>query len=267
MDENMEVVSQTDAIPEVDATESTGEPVDTTATDGAEQLEEGAIPSPASAQEEAQPEETTPPPFITVPHNHKQRDFSRDEAQDLIQRGLHYGETLEPKLRMLAAGAGKTVSELVDSIVAANERAMKTRFLQEAHGDEGVAERLMQLEKSRLQSAYDSSLAAEKEAEETAQKSLEDRLAADFVELQAEFPELKEFKDVPQSVVNEAINKDKSLYDAYLRHWRQEQKRIDQNKTAQQAAAAASVGSRAAGAPSDNTNPSIAAMMSGVWGT
>lgn len=266
MDENMEVVSQTDAIPEDDMTESTGEPVDTTAAEGAEQPEEDAIPTSDSAQEEAQPEDVPPSPFITVPHNHKLRGFSRNEAEDLIQRGLHYGDTLEPKLRMLAAGAGKSVGELVDSIVAANERAMKERFLREAHGDESVAERLLQVERNRLQAAYDSSIAAEKEAEESAQKTLTDRLAAEFVELAAAFPNLKEFKDVPASVVKEAVNSGRNLYDAYLRYHYTQQKRIDQNQTAQKAAAAASTGSRATSAPENTPDPIAAAMMAGVWG-
>lgn len=48
--------------------------------------------------------------------------------------------------------------------------------------------------------------------------SLHARLADDFLELKAEFPELTEFRQVPRGVVDMAVDKGISLTDAYLRH-------------------------------------------------
>ena len=246
-------------------------PTDTTAANEAGEQTEVTTPETVPTEGEA-PTADEPPnevatsePF-TVRFKHRDVELTREDAVNFAQKGMLYDEmapTIDT-LRRMAAGAGKTVAELVGSIAQANERAMKARFLQEAHGDESVAERLMQLEQSRLQSAYDSSLAAEKAAEETAQKTLTDRLATEFVELQAEFPELKEFKDIPASVVNEAINKGRNLCDVYLRHWRQEQKRIAANNASRQTATAASVGSRADGGVTVSEDPATTSVRNAI---
>ena len=261
-------------MPENSATDDVGSaPTETPADDASEKQTEVTTPTDTDAAEDAQPtdeppaEEVAPEPF-TVRFRHRDVELSHEEMTNFAQKGMLYDE-LSPtidSLRRIAAGAGKSVAELVSSIAEANERALKARLLQEAHGNEDVAERLMQVERNRQQAAYDNSLAAEREAEETAYKTITDRLATEFCELQAEFPNLKSFKDVPSSVVNEAINKNQSLVDAYMRHYVREQKRIAVNQTAQKAAAAASVGSRAASAPTETVSPVMEAMLAGVHG-
>ena len=247
-------------------------PTDTTADTAAEGQPEDTTPTDPATAEDAHPTEEPPAeeapsePF-TVRFRHRDVELTREDATAYAQKGLLYTE-LQPTidtLRRLAAGAGKSVAELVASIAEANEKAMKERFLREAHGDTSVAERLMQVERTRLQAAYDSSIAAEKEAEETATRTLNERLATEFCELQAEFPNLKEFKDIPQAVVNEAINKNKSLVDVYLRYHFKEQKKIAANNASRQAAAAASVGSKAANPPTETVSPVMEAMLAGVY--
>lgn len=268
MSEFMDVMAAEDTTPEAAATESTGNPVDTTAEVPTEVLPEDTTPTVDPTETEAQPGEASPPP-ITVKHNHQFRQLTAEEAVSYAQKGIHYEETVAPmmeKLRFVSAGSGKTVSELVDGLMAANEEAMHNRFLEEAHGDESVARRLLEHERARLKAAYESSVQTEREQEQQAEQSLTDRLAAEFLEIQGDFPDIKEFKEIPQSVVNEAIGKNISLYDAYLRHHYSEQKRINQNKAAQEAAAKATTGSQADTPNSGESDPLISAMMSGVWG-
>ena len=83
-------------------------------------------------------------------------------------------------------------------------------------------------------------------------------------ELQQEFPELAEFSAVPKSVLEAAV-KGKNLTDAYLRYQRTESKRVSAAKATQEQAAKVSAGSQAEGA-GETTNPTIDAMMAGVWG-
>lgn len=264
MEENMEVMPQTDAIPEGDVTESTGQPVDTTAAEGTGEPQGDAIPPQEPAQEEAQPEEIPPAPFLSVQFNHEEVSFDREEAVDRLQRGLHYEKTLEPKLRMLAAGAGKSVTELVDGLVAANDRALKERFLREASGNEDVANRLMEHEMARRQAAYDTSLKTEREQKAAEKQTLTDRLAGDFAELRAEVPELTEFKNVPQTVVEDAVKNNRTLLDAYLRYERRERAAVSRNAAAQEAAAKATAGSQADSPPAGGEDAASASVRSAI---
>lgn len=83
------------------------------------------------------------------------------------------------------------------------------------------------------------------------------------MELQQEFPELAEFSAVPKSVLDAAV-KGKNLTDAYLRYQRAESKKVSAAKATQEQAAKASAGSQAEGA-GETTNPTIDAMLAGVW--
>lgn len=269
--EEMNVMPDEVTIPETSTTDDVGTtPTDTTATEAEEQTEvttpEEANPETDAQPTEEPPAEEAPPEPFKVRFKHRDVELTREDAVNFAQKGMLYDEmapTID-SLRRMAAGAGKTVAELVSSIAEANEKAMKARFLQEANGNADVAERLMQLEKSRLQSAYDSSLAAEKEAEETAAKTLTDRLATEFMELAADFPELKEIKDIPAAVVNEAINKGKSLSEVYFRYRHNEQKKIAANNASRQAAAAASVGSRAGNGVTVSEDPATTSVRSAI---
>lgn len=88
-------------------------------------------------------------------------------------------------------------------------------------------------------------------------------LADEFVELQQEFPELAEFSAVPKAVLD-AVVKGKNLTDAYLRYQRTESKKVSAAKATQEQAAKASAGSQAEGA-GETTNPTMDAMLAGVW--
>ena len=131
--------------------------------------------------------------------------------------------------------------------------------------NEALAKRLYEAEKDKWDARYASSKQAEAKAPEQDREDLTARLAEEFVELKSEFPDLAEFQQVPQTVVDMAVSKGITLIDAYLRYQHAEQKKLTAAKAAQEAAAKASPGSQAAGAGETN-NPTIDAMMAGVWG-
>lgn len=273
MEENMEVMTPEGTTPTEPVTESTTD----TAVQGAPAVDtqpeqqpveggEGTTPPPATDETPAQPTEEVTPVTIPVRFNHEDRELTVEEATTFAQKGMAYDQitpTLE-KIRMLAAGCGKSMEEMVDALVEASDNNLRAQLLQEAGGNQNVADRLYELEKGKRQAAYANRRQAEAQAETDARHQLDERLAEEFGELQAEFPELTDFKAVPKEVVSEAIKKKITLYDAYLRYERKNAKAAAQNASQQAAAAAASTGSRADNAPASVEDPLIEAMLRGV---
>ena len=204
---------------------------------------------------------------ITIPiqFNHESRELSLEEAQSLAQKGLKFEElspTLE-KIRFLAAANGKSMQEMVDALAESQDKQLYQSILAECDGNEALANRLFDAEKLKRQTAAESAQKEAAAAQEKEKADLAKRLADEFVELQQEFPELAEFSAVPKSVLDAAV-KGKNLTDAYLRYQRAESKKVSAAKATQEQAAKASAGSQAEGA-GETTNPTIDAMLAGVW--
>ena len=257
-----ETIMQTaESLPEeepVSTATAAAEPTDETNT------AEDTTPA-AEAEQDVQPDDGQTI-VIPVRYNHESRELSLEEAQMLAQKGLKFDElspTLE-KIRYLAAANQKSVQEMVDALVEGQDRQLYQSILEECSGNEALAKRLYEAEKDKWDTRYANVREEEAKAPERDQKDLTARLANEFVELKAEFPDMAEFRQVPQTVVDMAINKGISLTDAYLRYRNTENKRISAARTAREAAATASAGSQAAGA-GETTNPTIDAMLAGVW--
>ena len=92
-----------------------------------------------------------------------------------------------------------------------------------------------------------------------------ERLADEFCRLQEECPEVDSFDQLPDEVVQTALDRGIPLYYAYLRHQAAEYRRIRTATATTQAAAQASAGgqhSETRGMP----DPTVEAMVRGVWG-
>lgn len=268
MDEFMEAVETEGTTPTPTAESATDEAVADTQpeqqpeTDGA-----GTTPPPATDDAAtAQPTEEASPVTIPVRFNHEDRELTVEEATTYAQKGMAYDQmtpTID-KIRMLAAGCGKSMEEMVDALVEASDNNLRARLLEEAGGNQSVADRLYELEKGKRDAAYTSHRQAQERAEQESRARLDERLAEEFGELKAEFSELTDFKKVPREVVSEAIKKNIPLYHAYLHYEHKNAKAAAQNARQQAQAAAATTGSRADSAPPDGEDPLIAAMMEGV---
>lgn len=205
------------------------------------------------------------PVTIPIQYNHESRELSLEEAQSLAQKGLKFDElspTLD-KIRFLAAANGKSMQEMVDALMESQDRQLYSSILAECDGNEAIAQRLFEAEQAKRQTLYDSSQKEAAAAQEKEKADLAKRLADEFVELQREFPEMAEFAAVPKSVLDMAV-KGVNLTDAYLRYQHSENKKASAAKAAQEQAAKASAGSQAKGA-GETTNPTIDAMLAGVW--
>lgn len=252
--ENENDVADTATEPAAGTDTDAGEATDTPA----EEETSTAAQLPMSAQEDV--ETDAQPLTIPVTYNHEEMNLTVEEAAPLIRRGMMYHE----KLHRLASDCGKDVETFITDLYKASEDATYNRLLEEADGNESIAKRLLELEKQKQNAAYKKAQDDEKAAEQAAKDSLNDRLASDFIELQAEFPEYGKFSDLPKAVVKMAVDKNISLYDALLRHERAESKKIDTAKQQQAQAAAASVGSQAAQPPEGNTDPSFTDFLAGM---
>lgn len=263
--------------------EETAEPTTEVAEEDAELTEEtepedednGEEPAPASAPpaeetaenvSEQEPEAAEPVRY-PVSYGEDTRELTVDELTTYAQRGMQYDEIAPAwnDLCRMASERGQTPQDLIGAIAAAEERVMYDRLLREANGNRSVADRLMELEKSKRQTAAANAEREKATVAENAKQAQTDRLAAEYLELKAEFPELADFKDIPKAVVETAVKSKMHLLDAYLRYRHTEGKKIAKNDQTHAAAAATAMGSMSANAPEpDSVDPFIQAMLAGV---
>lgn len=238
------------------------QPEETTAEAVAEASNEpeSEMPAQGESNAEATPaEETTetdesaaeePKPVIRVKFNKQEREYGVDEAVPLVEMGLKH-EAFAPhyeKLRFLASSAGTDVPTLIDRLMKSNDNVLYQKTLEECGGNEELAKRMFEYQKSERSQKFtklkEDEAAKEAESEQDERAKLTDRLAKEFVELGKEVPgTFAEFKDVPQPVVDMAIKKGISLFDAYLRYERAETRKAETTKAQQEKAAKASAGS------------------------
>lgn len=236
-----------------------------TATAAAEPADE-AVSAPDTTPDAHTAEDVQQPITIPIRYNHESRELSMEEAQALAQKGLKFDElspTLE-KIRFLAAANGRSVPEMVDALVESQDKQLYQSILSECDGNESVAQRLFEAEKAKRQSLYEDSQKQAAAAQEKEKADLAKRLADDFLELKAEFPQMTEFSAVPKAVLDTAVRRGISLTDAFLRYQHAENKKVSAAKAAQEQAQKASAGSQAENG-GETSNPTIDAMLAGVW--
>lgn len=202
------------------------------------------------ADGEGEPEEETDvTPNVSACEQTATEPFTEDgDPMPTVQKnGGTDGNALD-KLRLLSAGCGQTLEELAESLLAASDRALYERLLEEAGGNEALAERLMEGERLKrddaLRKADEES--RKKEDDRARERTLCDRLAGEFTVLQKEFPGgFSTFSQVPDTVIRAAAGEGITLLDAYLRFIRAEEKRVAEAKRQRELARAAATGSKA----------------------
>ncbi len=257
MSEQMEVVG-TESTTSMAATEGTetgaaaSAQVETTVATDENVNGEGTTPPQAETEGATQQTAGTDDNAVTIPvqFNHEIREVPLEEAQPYIQKGMKL-DALAPtldKLRLIAAANGRTLEETAEDIYGAFERQHREAILQQVGGNEAAADALMEKKRGEWQAGFEAAKSTAAKAEEDSRQALAERLASEFAEVAKDFPEMQQFADVPQEVVNDAVKNKRNLYDAFLRYRQRESVKATQNQQAQQRAAAASTGSQTAGA-------------------
>lgn len=236
------------------STEEQGAPATEEAAENTANTEEGVTQNDTS--EVATPEEvshgdegTAEPEFaLDVKYNKEIRTLNREEAVDFAEQGIFYNNTVKPlynKLDYIAAQRGQTIEEVVDRLFAEDENSHRQELVNKFGEDSGVIDDLMKVYREGQKQKYDKIVADRKEAAQKAERdkreSLEARLASEFSELKAEFPELAEFSQLPKEVKTDAAN-GRDLMSAYLRYMHRENKKIAAAKSSEETAAKATTG-------------------------
>lgn len=229
--------------------ENTDEAAEDTA-EAAEAESAGAADSEAAAEEKAAEEPAEPQPLVRVKFNKQERAYTPEEAAPLVEMGLKWDSFKEnhEKLKFLALTHGKSVGELIDLLVNSNDKLLYRQTLAECGGNEAVAQKLFEVEKSERQRKFDGAKTAEQEQarqeEQQERDQLQQRLADEYVALSKEAPgRFTQFADVPAPVVETAIKEHISLLDAYLRFEHREARKSEAERGIQAGAARRSAGS------------------------
>lgn len=204
-------------------------------------------------------------PFVSVQYNHKNRDFTKEEAINFIQKGMHT-EALRAKLEYLAKAQGTDVNSLVEKIVMAPETAYRIHLEQLYGKDSQDVEIGMAIYREKQNKEY-KQLMAEHENNINEQKkteSVNSRLAEEYLVLKSEMPDVPDYSELPDSVIIEAAEGKRDLYSAYLHYLHKEKKEIDAAKKTQQAADTASSG-RMGGNNADGVTSAERSFLSGLW--
>ena len=181
-------------------------------------------------------------PFLEIRYNHESRGLTRDEAITLAQKGIHYQCTYD-SLERVAALKGQTVKEFLSGLETAQDDAYRQGLKEKFGDDEDTINSMMELYNINKQKTLDNARASRKAAAEQEEQTINERLAQEFVEMKnGDFPELTEFKDLPEEVKRAAFE-GLSLSHAYLKYMHNENKKIEAAKTSQVEAAKKSTGS------------------------
>lgn len=274
MEENNITGAAEDTIPQQEP--SAEQETETAAAAGTPQPEEGQAAGDSSENTQAGEQETQPEDGFHVTYNHETQLLSRDDAVRYAQIGMKFKDsgididTVKPiynKLDYIAAQRGCSMQELVDGLLSSAEESHRKELTDTLGADNPVVEELMKVYRNEQKEKYERVLSDRRAAEESAQKekqiSLERRLAEEFTELKAEFPEIAEFSALPREVKAEAA-KGRDLLSAYLRYTHKENKRTAAAEQAEKAAAKASTGQAAS--PAQSEENAVSAFMQGLSG-
>ncbi len=206
-------------------------------------------------------------PFVSVQYNHKNRDFTKEEAINFIQKGMHT-ESLRNKLEYVAAAQGTDVNALVEKLVSAPENEHR-RYLESLYGKDSMDVEIgMQIFREKQSENYKKIMAErensiEIENRKKEEKSVISRLANEYIMLKNEVPDAPEYSELPSEVIIEAAEGKRDLYSAYLRYMYKEKMKIDAAKKTQESAASASTGAMKSGG--DNSSAMDRNFLSGLW--
>ena len=178
--------------------------------------------------------------FLEFSFNNEMRTLNRDEAVAYALKGLEL-EGMHKKLDYLANADGKSVEEFLETLLTARESAHRQE-LESRISDENAVNDLMDLYRTREKEKYEQVLLGRNKAQEEAKKSREGQIAEDFLKLQKEFPDIADFKSLPNEVKRAAANGE-GLLSAYLLFKHREGQAVKKAEESAKAASAASSGS------------------------
>lgn len=269
MDENYNVqkADNQDTIPEYTSEENEdmeNEERSVVTPDNDEPTEE-SVARDEDAQAPSSEEKSASEPFVSVQYNHKNRNFTKEEAIKYIQKGMHT-ENLRAKLEYLAQRQGVDINTLVERMVSGHEMLYRDHLEKMFGKDSPDVDIGMQIYKQKQSDEY-KKIMFESEADNQKHEKYENlnlRLADEYMTLKAEIPEAPEYSDLPDSVIIEAAEGKRDLFSAYLCYLYKEKKKVEAARESQMAASMASSGKMAVDAGNEMTS-SDRNFLLGLW--
>lgn len=218
-----------------------------------------------TAEQSLSEKQNTNGAFVSVQYNHKNRDFTKEEAIKFIQKGMHT-ENLRTKLEYLAKRQGVDVNTLVDKIVMAPEMEYR-RHLEMLYGkDSENVEIGMAIYRQKQSEEYRNIIGEHENSvkEQENIKNVNSRLADEYITLKTEIPNAPQYSELPDSVIIDAASGKRDLYSAYLHYLNKERLKIEAANKVKEAANAASTGKMGTGSE-NNLNPTERKFLLGLW--
>lgn len=204
-------------------------------TETAEGTENATEETTAAAEQTPEAQEEAP--YMVARYNKKDVPLTREKAQEWAQKGMHYSD----KLEYLAAIRGTTVADMLKQSISKIDEDERARLEEQFGDDTETIDSMMRVFHEKNQAKYEKAMADMREKEAEQEKNRIAEIGDEFIALQKDFPELKEIKDIPPSVLKEAAKT--NLEHAYLKYLHNENKKIEAAKKAQEAAESQSAGS------------------------
>ena len=206
--------------------------------------------------------------LFEIKYKHENLSITKEEAKRYAQLGKYYEEDVKKtidSLDYIATLQGKSVKDLVESLVNGVDSAKREELIEELGADNPLVDELMELHKSKNSKAYENAkaerAAREKQAEEEAEKSTTTKLAEQFEDVRKVFPEYDTIEKVPEVVLKQAI-KSGNLELELLRYRFVESKKVEEAKASQEKNKKQSIGSVQS---TDTEDGFSAAFVKGLW--
>ena len=178
---------------------------------------------------------------IPVKYNKEIINLTFERAGELAQKGMKF-EAIAKEielLRKLATAENKTLMQFLSDLELKNKNSKLDLLVEKCEDDQELKDEVLRLCGKK---------------EETNDG---------FEELKAEFPEIKNREDLPESVLENAKLCGRPLLDEYLRYRLSQEKAIEENKLISQKAKDSSAGSQQN--KSRGENPETAEFLKGLW--
>lgn len=174
------------------------------------------------------------------------RASDREQITTLLQLGMKQRDFLPTyeRLSFLAKEDGaSSVKAWVEQLVQERETAYRDAAVQTYGAEAG--ERYYAMERRERERRYTARDPEEqrRQADERERQATNERLAAELIALQAQFPQYGSIRDVPQTVIDTALRDKIPLLDAHNRYTLAEQQRREREQAQSRAAASHSTGS------------------------
>ncbi len=197
-------------------------------------------------------------PYMSFNYNHNKVELGRDEATEWAQKGMHYFN----KLDFLAHIGNTTVDEMLKEMINDVDRQKRLEYEEKFGDDCALVDDLMTLFHQQNKERYQKAQIERAQSEQTRYQNEDERINAEFLKLQEDFPELESISDIPADVVS--ASRQMPLLVAFMLYRHREEQKIKNAKREAIAAAETTAGSQES-TVHDSETTAHNAFMKALW--